>query len=284
MKKATIGLQQSIITDGPATEVAQPADCPLDDPTAPVPAQSAAVLMRGRLVIGPSRNNGLNAALDQQGSDGMMVLAPVGHQAVGPLAGASRLMRAEDRDGHEGCFEEPDLRRGRRPQGCFQRSTRTIDQYSPRCAVTARGRSDFGAPFSAGAKPPSMKHSFQWSGWRSLSGARKAPHRARRTPSLPPLGDDAYRGSGSPIAGGVRSKARRSIRFTECLRSSNRASAGGRPPLDDRLATDRVGTNLLSLGLGQVVPHHQLSFRERGSWCGFYLRPIGFEMTTRLWM
>jgi hypothetical protein len=242
-------------------------------------------LMRGRPVIGPSRNNGLNAALDQQGSDGMTVLAPVGHQAVGPLAVAPRLMRAGDRDGHEGCFEEPDFRRGRRLQGCFQRSTRTIDQYPPRCAVTARGRSDFGAPFFAGAKLPSMKHSFQWSGWRSLSGARKARHRARRTPVASHSRRRRQQGLGLPYrAGGVHSKARRSIRSTECLRSNNRASAGGRPPLDDRLAMGRW--ERICSHWDSVRWRHTINspFAKGGSWCGFYLRAIGFEMTTRLWM
>ena len=67
-------------------------------------------------------------------------------------------MRPGDFDGSEGLAEELDLRRGRRVQVCSQRSTRAIDQYHPLGSLAAFGLADFGAPFLAGAKLPSMKH------------------------------------------------------------------------------------------------------------------------------
>lgn len=94
MKKATIGLQQPIIADGQATEVTQPANCALDDPPAPVPTQSAAVLMRGLPVIGPSLNNRLNPTSDEQSTGGIAVIGTVSNQPVRPLAGAPWLVRA----------------------------------------------------------------------------------------------------------------------------------------------------------------------------------------------
>lgn len=200
MKEPAIGVHQTIIPNGQLSEVIQPTNRALDDPAASVPAQSASILVVGSLVVAPGLNNRLNPTPDEQGSSGIAAIGPVSNQAVWLLPGASWLMRPRDRDRVERRGEEADLCRGRRLQVCSQRSTRTIDQYHPLCALAACGQSDFGAPFFAGAKLPSTKHSFRWSCCRSLSWARNARHSVSRLPWLPTRADDASRCLTSHIA------------------------------------------------------------------------------------
>src|SRR5262245_40535989 len=173
MKEASIRREQTIIAHRQAAEVAEPADRALDDPAPSIATQAARVLVGGLGVVRPRGNDGLNAPSLQEAAHGVAVVAAIADQAF-------RL--AADRLTRERFLEERDLRRGRRVQVCSQRSTRAIDQYHPLRPLAAFGGADFGAPFFAGAKLPSMKHSSQRIFWRSLSWLRKARHSARSTP------------------------------------------------------------------------------------------------------
>jgi len=73
------------------------------------------------------------------------------------------------------------FRRRGRVQVCSQRSTRAIDHHQPLCALAAFGLADFVAPFLAGAKLPSAKHSSQHNLSSSSSSASNARHRFRNT-------------------------------------------------------------------------------------------------------
>jgi hypothetical protein len=66
---------------------------------------------------------------------------------------------------------------------CSQRSTRAIDQKHPLGTLALLGLADSGAPFFAGAKLPSPKHSSQRTFSASFSSARKARHSASNVPS-----------------------------------------------------------------------------------------------------
>jgi hypothetical protein len=66
---------------------------------------------------------------------------------------------------------------------CSQRSTRAIDQKHPLGALALPGVSDAGAPFFAGAKLPSPKHSSQRTFSASFKSARKPRQSASSVPS-----------------------------------------------------------------------------------------------------
>jgi hypothetical protein len=89
----------------------------LHDPSPPVPPQFAPILMGGPCMVTAGGDNRVDAAPGQTRPQGMAVIASIGHQPVGPLARASRLAGASDRDRVERPLEERDRRRGRRVQG-----------------------------------------------------------------------------------------------------------------------------------------------------------------------
>src|SRR3712207_4486233 len=185
MKEASIGGDQPLIAHHEAPKMAQPRERALDDPPAAIPPQFPAVLMRCSLVVPPCRDNRVDAAPGQSGAQRVAVIPPIRNQPLGPLARASGLAGAPDRDGVERPLEERDFRRGRRLQVCSQRSTRAIDQNHPLGALTAFRLADLGAPFFAGTKLPSAKHSsqriFSW----SLSWAKRARQSVSSTPASP---------------------------------------------------------------------------------------------------
>jgi len=192
MKEPTVRLQQPIVASHQAPEVAQPADRALHNPAVPVPSQLAPVLVRRLLVVGPRRNDRLNPSANHQGPGSIAVIATVREQPIRPLPRAPYRNRVERR------VEEPDLRPGRRVQACFQRNTRAIDQYHPLCPLATIGRPDFGAPFFAGAKLPSIKHSFQRSFCWSLIWASEGRHRSSSTPTGFPLPPPTGTGAALP--------------------------------------------------------------------------------------
>src|SRR5215813_8404046 len=165
MKEAAVGREHAIIAHGEPAEVAKPREGAFHDPAPPIAAQTAPVRVGGLRVVRPRRNDGLNVPPFQEPANGVAVVPAIANQALG--LPADRLTR-------ERLLEERDLRRGRRVQVCSQRSTRAIDQYHPLGPLAALGFADFGAPFLAGAKLPSTKHSFQRIFCRSLSWLRKA--------------------------------------------------------------------------------------------------------------
>src|SRR5712692_458009 len=248
MKEAPVGREQPVIAHRQPAKVAEPPDRALDDPAPPIAAQAAPVLIGGLRVVRAGGDDGLNAPALEKTPDGIAVVAAVCDQAFG---------RAADRLTRERLFEERDLRRGRRVQVCSQRSTRAIDQYPPLCALAALGWADFGAPWFAGAKLPSMKHSFQRIFWRTLSSVRKARHSANSTPvsshwrsrrqqvvALPYLGGSSLHGAPVQRTHRMPSKHRRE-------------SARGRPPWGRRLLRGRCGrirSHCASVSARQAMP------------------------------
>jgi hypothetical protein len=232
MKEATIGGQQPVIAHRQPAEVAEPPDRALDDPAASIAPQTPPVLVGGLPVVAAGGNDGLNAPALEEAAGRIAVVAAVGDQPRGlPPDGLTR----------ERCFQARDLRRGRRVQVCSQRSTRAIDPYHPLRALAALGGADLGAPFLAGAKLPSTKHSFQRICCRSLSSLRKARQRPRRTPlsshwrrRRQPVVGLPYRGGSSLHGAPVQSTQRMPS-------TQRRGSARGRPPRGWRFSRGRCG-------------------------------------------
>jgi hypothetical protein len=182
MKEASVGYDQPLITHHQTAEMAKPRECALHNPPPTIAPQLAAVLVRRVLVVPSRGDDRLDPPTGQAGPQGIAVIAPIGDQPLGPLAGPAGFPGTPDRDRVERPFEEGDFRRGRRVQVCSQRSTRAIDQHHPLRALAALGNADFRPPFLAGMKLPSAKHSSQRSFCWSLSWARKARHSLSSTP------------------------------------------------------------------------------------------------------
>jgi hypothetical protein len=181
MKEASVGFHHPVPSDGQSAEVAEPGDRPLDDPAFAVAPELAPILARWLLAVGSMGNDGPDAPLQQALPQRVAVVAPICDQALGTGSGTSRA-KPSDRDRLERFAEELDLRGRRRVQVCSQRSTHAICQNHPLRALAAFGLADAWAPFLAGAKEPSTKHSSQGILPRSFSCARKARHSSSRTP------------------------------------------------------------------------------------------------------
>jgi hypothetical protein len=145
-----------------------------------IAVQPPPILMGRFLAIPPSWDDRLNLQPGQAGAQRVAVIASIRDQALGPLAGASRLPRPADRV--KRFLEAGDLHRGRRVQVCSQRSTRAIDQNQPLCTLAPLGLADLGPPFFAGMKPPSARDSSQRIFSRSSRRARKARQSVSSTP------------------------------------------------------------------------------------------------------
>jgi hypothetical protein len=233
MEEASIGGNQPFIPHHQPAEMAKPCERPLHDPPPPIPPQLPPVLMRCPPMIAAGWNNGVDASPHQTRPQRIAVIPAIRDQAVGPLAGPARFARPPDRNRVERLFEEGDLRRGSRLQVCSQRSTRAIDQNHPLCALAALGLADLGAPFLAGTKLPSAKHSsqriFSW----SLSWAKKARQSLSSTPISSHCLSRRQQVLGLPYRRG-NSLHWAPVQSTQRMPSKQRrASTRGRPPLGE---------------------------------------------------
>lgn len=229
------------MTNQQPTAPAQPREGSLDDPSPAVAPQLAAVLMgRVRMVL-LRRDDRFDAALGQPGAQPVAVVAAVQHQPVGLRSRPSRPVRSPYLDRGDRLLEELRLARTGRVQVCSQRSTRAIDQKHPLGALALFGRSDSGAPFFAGAKLPSPKHSSQRTFSASFRSARNPRHSASSVPSsshwrrrrqqvveLPYFRGSAFHGA--PVQ-----------RIHRMPSKHLRGSAGGRPPRGLRLRRGSCG-------------------------------------------
>jgi hypothetical protein len=210
--------------------MAQPGERPLDDPPSPVPPQLAPILM-GCALVGSSRGDDrLDAPTGQPGAQGIAVIAPIRHQALGALAGSTRRAGAADGDRVEGLLEEGDFRRGCRVQVCSHRSTRAIDQNHPLCTLAACRLANLRPPFFAGAKLPSAKPSSHRICCWSLSWATKARHSFWSIPVSSQCLSRRQQVLGLPYRRGSSLHGDPVHRIQRIPSQQRRSSALGRPP------------------------------------------------------
>ena len=219
----------------------QPRERPLDDPATAITSKFAAVLVRRVRVVLLRRDDWLDPTLRQSGPQTVAVVTAVQHQPIRLRPRPSRSMRPPYLDRGDRFLEELDLVRTGRVQVCSQRSTLAIDQKHPLGALALLGLADSGAPFFAGAKLPSPKHSSQRTLSASFNSARKARHSASSVPfsshcrrrrqqvvELLYLRGSAFHGA--PVHRIHRMPSRHL-----------RGSAGGRPPRGFRLRRGSCG-------------------------------------------
>ncbi len=229
------------MTDQQAPAPAQPGEGALNDPAVAVPSQFPPVLVRRIRVVPQRRDDGFDAAGVEPRPQPVAVIATIQHQPVGLGPRSTGPMGSFHLDCVDRLLEELDLARTGRVQVCSQRSTRAIDQKHPLRTLSPLGLPDASAPFFAGAKLPSPKHSSQRTLSASLSSARNARHSASSVPSsshwrsrrqqvveLPYWGGSAFHGA--------------PVHSTHRMPSKHwRGSAGGRPPRGLRLRRGSCG-------------------------------------------
>lgn len=134
------------VPDGESAEVLRSRMTPLDDPPALISAQLPPILMRGRAIGDASRDDWLNASLDQQQANGIALIAPVINESL-RFASAPTHFHA-----HlvEPRVEQRDFGRGSRFQVYSERRTRAIGQYHKLCSLADFSLPHQRTPFSPG--------------------------------------------------------------------------------------------------------------------------------------
>ena len=224
-----------------AATPAQPRERAFDNPTTPVASQLASVLVRRVRVVLLRRDDRFDPALRQPRAQSVAVITAVQHQSIRLRARPTRSMRAAHLDGVDRLLEELGFARTGRVQVCSQRSTRAIDQKHPLGALALPSLSDAGAPFFAGAKLPSPKHSSQRTFSASFKSARKPRHSASSVPSSSHCRSRRQQVLELPYLRGSARQGAPVHRIHRIPSKHLRGSAGGRPPRGLRLRRGRCG-------------------------------------------
>jgi hypothetical protein len=173
MEKRTIDSYVSVVSHYESAAVAQPRKCAFDFPSTSESSQRSAILRRLFASSLAMRADKFYATLSKTLSQWVRVVTAIRDKTLGFAFGCTRSVPR-----HcyflERLFDELDFRRGRRVQVVSQRNTFAVDHHHPLRSFAFLGLSDAFAPFLAGAKLPSRKHSLQSSWPRSSNSPRNA--------------------------------------------------------------------------------------------------------------
>lgn len=160
-------------------ELTEPCVGPLDDPAAFVATQLASVLIAPAPAALAVRHDQLDAPSLQPFAQWVGVVGAVGNY---PFRFLPRTVFAtRDADFSERGFRKTSFSRRGTFQPNSQRKTLTVDQYHPLRALATLGFTDRSAPFLAGAKLPSRKHSSHCSSPSPSSAPSSARHALSHT-------------------------------------------------------------------------------------------------------
>jgi hypothetical protein len=152
---------------------------PLDDPAAFVAAQLASVLIAPGPPVLAIRNDEVDAPFVQPFAQRIGVVGAVGNHPFRFLPRTA--FAARDADFSERGFRKTSFSRRGTFQPNSQRKTLTVDQYHPLRAPAPLGFTDRSAPFLAGAKLTSRKHSSHFSSPSPSSAPSSARHASSQT-------------------------------------------------------------------------------------------------------
>lgn len=231
MKEAFVRFDQSLMPNQQSAERAEPRECPLHYPSMPISSELPSVLMARRPMSRASRNYRFDSSLVQALTKRIAVVGAVSDQAIWVSAGCTRPIGSPDRYTSKRTFDESHFRRRRRVQVCSKRSTRAIDQYHPLRALSPLGLADFGPPFFAGAKLPSMKHSSHLIRSASANSARNARQSSSRVPSSSHFFKRRQQVAGLAYCFGSSLQGAPVQRIQSIPSKQRRSSTRGRPPL-----------------------------------------------------
>jgi hypothetical protein len=172
----------------------------------------------------------LDAPTSQALPQGIAVVAPIRHHALGLLPGTTRLMPSAYADRPQCRFRERDFVRGRCVKLVSQRKTLAVDHQHPLRAFPPAGFADRGAPFLAGAKLPSRNDSLHFSSSRPFSSPKNARQMFSQIPCCSQARSCRQQVDGCGNSSG-RSCQRAPLRRIQRMPSSTlRSGARGRPP------------------------------------------------------
>jgi hypothetical protein len=224
------------MTNQQSAELAEPCIGPLYNPAALVSPQLASVFVPSLLVVRPIGHNQFDAALLEPLTERVRIVGPIGNH---PLRFLSRTTFAP---GHADFAERGFRKRNFIRRGTFQpnsqRSTFTVDQYHPLCALATLGFTDRSAPFLAGAKLPSRKLSSHFSRPCSSSAPRKVRQALSHTPCSSHRFSLRQQVEGEGNSVGRKRQAAPVCRIHKIPSRQARFAAHGRP----RLSRRRFGT------------------------------------------
>src|SRR2546425_6438062 len=172
MNESLVDAERAVIAHDQSAEVAEPCDATFDDPALLVAPQHAPVLRRRPVPVGAVRGNQGNAAAAQPFAQCVAVVALVGNHSRRLLSWTPAAVPPPDSDRGQRFFRQPDLAGRCRVKSHSQRNTAAVDHHHPLRPLAPLGFADSAAPFFAGAKLPSKKHSLHFNCWCSFNSAR----------------------------------------------------------------------------------------------------------------
>ncbi len=246
MKERLVNGKRAIVAHDKSAEVAEPSKGAFHGPASLIAAQRSAILGRGLAPVLTMRGDQLDTACRQLLPQWIAIIAAVGDEANRPLSRPASSMPSPYLDRREGCFDELDLRGGRRVKVVSQRKTRAVDHHHPLRALAPLGLAHGGAPFFAGAKLPSRKDSLQFICWRSLSSPRKVRQIFSQTSCSSQSRSLRQQVEGEGNSSGKSCQRAPLRKIHKMPSSTSRSGAGGRPP---RGRDGRLGSN------GRIFSH-----------------------------
>ena len=162
-----------------SAELTEPGVGAFDDPAAFVSSQLAAIFIAPVLVVAPVRHNQIDTTLLQSFAQRVGVVGAVGNHPFRLLPRTA--FGARDTDRLKRGFRKRSFSRRGTFKPNSQRKTPTVDQYHPLRALATLGFTDCRAPFFAGAKLPSRKHSSHCSNPSPSSAPSNARHASSHT-------------------------------------------------------------------------------------------------------
>ena len=169
-----------LMTNQQAAELTEPGVGPRDDPAAFVSPEFAPIFIASLLVVAPVGHDQLDAPLPQPFAQRVRVVGAVGDHPFRLLPRTA--FGARHADLLKRGFRKRSFSRRGTFQPNSQRKTLTVDQYHPLRALATLGFTDRRAPFFAGAKLPSRKHSSHFSKPSPSSAPSSARHASSHTP------------------------------------------------------------------------------------------------------
>src|SRR4051794_11003877 len=160
MTEARKHAQNAVMPRLQPAEVSQPANGPFYFPTPPIAPQLPAIVKRLLSLPKPIRHNQVDPTPPQSPSQGITVIGLVGNDALWPHPRPSPLRPWNPHPLQCGLGQGHFVRRGRRQENS-EWNTLAIGQYHAFRALATLRFTNCGAPFFAGKKVASIKHSSQ---------------------------------------------------------------------------------------------------------------------------
>ena len=230
-----------LMSDNQPLESSEPGDRSFDLPTTSIPAKWSSILKPWALPVFPVGADQLDAPPVEPLPQGIRIVRLVPDQTLHDGLRPARSF-PRNRDRRQRGFRQRHFRRRGRGDENSQRYTLAVCHHHALRTLAPLGFADFGAPFFAGLKVPSMKVSSQSNRPRESSSARKLRQRSFQTPSSYQRLRRRQQVAGLGYSDG-RSRQRAPVLSTQRIPSkTSRLLAHGRPPLEPDGRSGRRGS------------------------------------------